>query len=224
MKKLAAEFTGTFLLTFIGAGAMLQSSALGADQVGLLEVALAHALILSVGITALINVSGAHFNPAVTIALAMTGKARWPEVPTYIIAQVAGSLCGALLLVPMFPGEVIDAAKLGTPAPGAAHYDMGFIVLVEIVLTFVLVVSIWGTAVDKRAPSIGGFGIGLTVFCCILVGGPITGAGMNPARVIGPALAGGYWDLHAAYWIGPVVGAVLGSFFYKYLILDEPAE
>jgi glycerol uptake facilitator-like aquaporin len=97
----------------------------------------------------------------------------------------------------------------------------GTLLLVEIVLTFVLAIAIWGTAVDSRSPNVGGFGIGLAVFCDILVGGPISGAAMNPARVLGPALVGGVWDMHAAYWIGPVIGAVLGSVFYKTLIYRD---
>jgi MIP family channel proteins len=216
----AAELVGTFFLTFLGAGAILQTTALGSDGFGLLGVALAHGIALSIAVSAAMNISGGHINPAVTIAMFVGGKVKAGAVPVYVIAQVLGSFLAALVLRSMFSGEVIDAAKLGTPGPGAG-FGMGTVVLVEIVLTFILVVAVWGTAVDRRAPAIGGFGIGLAVFADILVGGPITGAAMNPARVLGPALAGGYWDMHAAYWIGPILGGIAGTLFYKGLILQE---
>jgi aquaporin Z len=123
----------------------------------------------------------------------------------YIIAQCLGSFVGALLLKAIFPADIVAAAGLGTPAP-AAGVSFGMVVFVETILTFLLAFAVWGTAVDPRSPRIGGFGIGLTVLIDILVGGPITGGAMNPARVLGPALAGGGWDAHAAYWIGPDSG------------------
>jgi aquaporin Z len=216
----AAEFVGTFLLTFVGAGVILQTTSLGADGFGLLGVALANGVILSIAVTAAMNVSGAHFNPAVTIALIVCGKCRPLSAPLYVAAQILGAWFAALLLTAMFSAEVVSLARLGTPAP-APGVTWGTLLLVEIVLTFVLAIAIWGTAVDSRSPNVGGFGIGLAVFCDILVGGPISGAAMNPARVLGPALVGGVWDMHAAYWIGPVIGAVLGSVFYKTLIYRD---
>ncbi|MGQ0719951.1 MAG: aquaporin [Candidatus Eiseniibacteriota bacterium] len=216
----AAELVGTFFLTFLGAGAILQATALGEAGFGLLGIALAHGIALSIAVSLAMNVSGGHINPAVTIAMLVGGKVKAGAVPIYLIAQVGGSLLAALVLRSMFSGEVIDAAKLGTPGPGPG-FGMGTVIFVEFVLTFILVVSVWGTAVDKRAPAIGGFGVGLAVFADILVGGPITGAAMNPARVLGPALAGGYWDLHAAYWIGPILGGIAATLFYKGLVLQE---
>ena len=155
-----------------------------------------------------------------TIALVATGKCKGSQAGIYIAAQILGSLVAALLLKAIFASDIVAATGLGTPAP-AAGVTMGKVILVEVLLTFVLAVAIWGTAVDRRAPAIGGFGIGLAVFVDILVGGPITGGAMNPARVLGPAIAGGVWDMHVAYWIGPVVGALLGSFFYKTFIYEE---
>jgi len=219
-KIFAAEFVGTFLLTFVGAGAILQDAALGEAGYGLLGIALAHGIALSIAVSATMNISGAHINPAVTLALVATGKCRPGLAPGYVVSQVLGSLVAALVLKAVFAPEIVAAAGLGTPAP-AAGVSLGKVILVETALTFVLAVSIWGTAIDRRAAPIGGFGIGLAVFADILVGGPITGAAMNPARVLGPAIAGGVWSAHAAYWIGPVVGATLGSFFWKTLVADE---
>jgi glycerol uptake facilitator-like aquaporin len=141
-------------------------------------------------------------------------------VPLYVLAQIVGAAVAAFMVRPIFPAEVVTAAGLGAtvPAPGVS-FEM--VVYIEALLTFLLMVVIWGTAVDARAPKIGGFGIGLAVFVDILLGGPITGASMNPARSLGPALIGGVWDTHAAYWIGPIVGAVAGGLFYKTLLTRE---
>jgi MIP family channel proteins len=220
MSIFAAECVGTFFLTFLGAGAILQTTSMGAEGFGLLGVALAHGIALSIAVSATMNISGGHINPAVTIALVAAGRCKAAAAPIYIAAQVVGSLVAALLLKAVFAADVVASAKLGTPAP-AAGVGMGQVLLLEFLLTFILAVSVWGTAVDARAPKIGGFGIGLAIFADILVGGPITGAAMNPARVLGPAIAGGVWDMHLAYWIGPVAGAVAGSLFYKNFILRE---
>jgi aquaporin Z len=219
-KLFAAEFVGTFFLTFIGAGAILQSTAMGDAGFGLLGIALAHGIALSLAVSATMNITGGHINPAVSVSMVLCGKLPAGKLPLYVIAQVAGSAVAALMLKFMFSPEIVAAAGLGTPAP-AAGVTMAKVIFVEILLTFVLIVSIWGTAVDKRAPAIGGFGVGLAVFMDILVGGPITGAAMNPARVLGPAMVGGVWDMHLAYWVGPIIGAILGGLFWKLFILEE---
>lgn len=214
-----AELVGIFFLTFIGAGAILQSQSMGAAGYGLLGIALAHGVALAVAISATGATSGGHLNPAVTLGLASTGVVSWGIVPVYLAAQILGSTLAAFVLTLVFPPDIVSATGLGTPAP-APGVSFGAVVLIESVMTFLLMFAVWGTAVDKRAPAIGGFGIGLTVFFDILVGGPISGAAMNPARVLGPALVGGVWTMHAAYWIGPVLGAVVASFLYKNLILE----
>jgi MIP family channel proteins len=213
----AAEAVGTFALTFFGAGAILQTTSMGSAGFGLLGVALAHGIALSIAITATAAVSGGHINPAVTIALATAGKVSWPRVPLYVAAQIVGSAFGAFLLTRIFPPDVVASAGLGTPAP-APGVTFANVVFLEAILTFFLAFAVFGTAVDARAPKLGGFAIGLAVFVDILVGGPITGAAMNPARVLGPALVGGVWTMHAAYWIGPILGAVLAALLYKGLL------
>ena len=215
-----AEFLGTFFLTFAGAGSILQSLSMGDAGFGLMGIALAHGIALSIAVSATAAISGGHINPAVTIGLYAAGKVRAGLVPIYVIAQCAGSFLAALALRAIFPGEIVAAASLGTPAP-APGVSFGMVVFVEAILTFFLMLAVWGTAVDPRSPRIGGFGIGLTVLVDILVGGPITGAGMNPARVFGPALAGGGWNAHAAYWIGPVLGAVAASLLYRQFLLEK---
>ncbi len=214
---LLAEAIGTFALCFVGAGAII-------GNVGLVGVALAHGLILSVMISALGPVCGGHFNPAVTIGFMVTGKQEPKMSILYIIAQLVGASIAGWILTIIFSPDVWMKVKLGTPSV-ASGVSFGTAILIEIILTFFLVTSIWGTAVDKRKPDIGGFGIGLTVAADILIGGPLTGASMNPARTFGPALAGGGFDgmNHLVYWIGPIVGGVLAAVIYKnfFMISDD---
>jgi aquaporin Z len=118
----------------------------------------------------------------------------------------------------VFPAAAWQAVQLGTPGLGAG-VSVGTGILVEVVLTFFLVLAVFGTAIDPRAPKIGGFGIGLTVLVDILMGGAISGAAMNPARAFGPALASGIWTNQLVYWIGPIIGAIIAALIYEYIIL-----
>ncbi len=216
IKALVAEFVGTFTLIFVGVGAI----AIGADLVG---VALAHGLALAVMITAVAATSGGHLNPAVTLGLWAAGKFPASGVIGYIVAQLAGAFVGALLIGWALPGVGVVAS--GTPVLGAG-VGVGSAILLEAVLTFFLVFTVLGTAVDKRAPKLGGLLIGLSVTMGILVAGPITGAALNPARHLGPALlAGGefigqFW----IYWVGPVIGGVLAAVIYKAFVEDPSAK
>lgn len=219
-----AELVGTFAFFFIGAGAIC-TDAYTNGGVGLVGIALAHGLALSVMISALGAISGGHFNPAVTIAVTVVGRMKPIQAASYIVAQLLGAvLAGVLLRVifsQIFPEAVTGAAHLGTPGLGK-DVSFGTGVLIEAVLTFFLLLAIYGTAVDDRAPrTIAGFGIGLTVGLDILMGGPLTGAAMNPARAFGPALAAGYWDNHLVYWIGPIVGAVAAAVLYEFAFIER---
>jgi len=212
-----AEFVGTFLFVFIGAGSIITNTYLH-GTVGLIGIALAHGLALSIVVSITAATSGGHINPAVTIGFLVTGRIVRLVGLLYIVAQLLGATLAGLLLQVIFPQNVWQAAQLGTPAlaPGISS---GIGILIEAILTFFLLLAVFGTAVDERAPKIGGFGIGLTVMVDILVGGPLTGAAMNPARTFGPALAGGFWDNNFVYWIGPIIGSVLAALFYEYIIL-----
>jgi MIP family channel proteins len=166
------------------------------------------------------RVSGAHLNPAVTVAPWSIGKIRAPLAIGYIVAQLLGSLLAASLLTSVFDSSVWQAVHLGTPALGSG-VSTGMGLGVEIVLTFMLLFAILGTAVYAKPPiQIGGFGIGLTVFADILVGGPITGASMNPARSFGPAIVSGFTENHWLYWVGPIIGGLIAANIYYYLIAD----
>lgn len=233
VRNLTCEFIGTFALTFIGAGAILTTTWTGGAP-GLVGIALAHGVVLAVVVTATMNLSGGHINPAVTIAMLSTGRIKPGNAIGYIIAQIAGATVAGFFLAFIFNGlaagaggitgaTAIAECSLGTPNFGD-YISPGMAVFVEILLTFLLVFAIFGTAVDGRSPAVAGFGIGLTVMVDILMGGPITGAAMNPARTIGTLIGGGgatsaLWSQHWVYWVGPVVGALIAAFSYDLLIL-----
>lgn len=217
-KSYWAEFLGTFTLCFVGQGAIGVQQLLGAGAGGLLPIAIAHGLALALMISALGATSGGHFNPAVTFGFVVTGRQSWTSAITYWISQLLGALAGSFLLRSVLPGEAGQSTHWGVPMLGAGVTpSMGF--LLEFVLTFFLVTAVWGTAVDERAPRIGGFGIGLTVLMDILVGGPLTGAAMNPARAFGAACASGVWATHWIYWAGPLLGGAAAARVYKQVVL-----
>ncbi len=220
-KKVLAEVVGTFFFFFIGIGSIAGASEAGG--VALLIVALAHGLALSIAITALGPISGAHFNPAVTIGLMMARKISPVLALLYILAQLIGGLAACLALVMVLPRGIWEAFDLGTP--GVATIGTGQAVLLEAVLTFFLILAVFGTAVDARAPKIGGFGIGLTVFVDILVGGPFTGGVMNPARAITPAIVSGLWnDVWWIYWVGPILGGIVAALLYQAIFLPREGD
>jgi len=216
-KPVVAEFIGTFGFVFIGAGSIITNT-LTHGTVGLVGIAFAHGLALALMITIFGATSGGHINPAVTVGFLVTRRITPLLGLLYIVAQLVGATLAGLLLRAIFPQAIWRAAQLGTPnlAPGVSF---GTGVLIEAILTFFLLLAVFGTAVDPRAPKIGGFGIGLTVLVDILVGGPLTGAAMNPARAFGPALAGGFWQNDLVYWIGPIIGAIIAALIYEYVIL-----
>ncbi len=211
-----AELVGTFIFFFIGAGSIVTDSYTH-GAVGLIGIALAHGLVLSVLVSAFGAISGAHFNPAVTVGAWVARKVDASTVILYIIAQLVGGSLAGFLLRGIFPEAAWQAVHLGTPALSVGVSPLVGLVL-EATLTFFLMIAVLGTAMDSMAPKIGGFGIGLTVAVDILVGGPLTGAAMNPARVFGPALAAGFWENHWIYWVGPIAGASFASWLYTRFI------
>jgi aquaporin NIP len=200
-----AEFIGTFALVFFGCGAIAVGH-LPADG-----VALAFGLVIAVMIYALGHVSGAHFNPAVSIGFALGRHFPWPRVATYAVAQVAGATAGALVLrATLGPGVPLGVTHPAGPDSQAVVW--------EAILTFVLMLVITAVATDVRAVGeAAALAIGGAVALGALVGGPVTGASMNPARSIGPALVagdvGGLW----IYVAGPVLGAAAAALLYRYL-------
>ena len=222
-RALLAEACGTFWFFLIGAGAIVTDAANG-NSIGLLGIALAHGLALAVAISSFGAISGGHFNPAVTFALAIAKKHPWGRVPTYVGAQLAGALLAGIVLRVIF-GTIpaaMQASNLGTPTVSASIPILTAI-LIEALLTLFLVWAVFGTAVSPNAPRIAGFGIGLAVTADILLGGPLTGASMNPARWFGPAVASGHLNDAAVHIIGPLLGAAVAGFSYLYFF-GAPAE
>ena len=212
--KCVAEFIATFSLTFIGAGAIMHGGSLA-------EVALAHGLALSMAVYASGHISGAHINPAVTIAMLSRGKISPPAAVGYIIAQLAGAILAALVLNTFFAAFAVEGTKLGATLGSLSDKgDVAAVLVMEIILTFLLVTTIYAVAVDERgAKNVYGFGIGLSVTFGILCGGPLTGASMNPARSFGPALIGGHWDMHWVYWVAPIIGGCLAAWVYDLVLI-----
>jgi MIP family channel proteins len=212
---LVAEAIGTFLFFFIAAGAALAVT--GDPAAALLVVALAHGVVLAVLVSSLGAVSGGHFNPAVTLGLLVAGKIDAAKGLAYGVAQLLGAAAAGYALAYIF-GDVAPAV----PALGA-NVDIVQGIALEAIMTAVLLLAVFGTAVDPRGPKIGGLAIGLAVAVDILFGGGLTGAAMNPARWFGPALAAGTFDNWYVWWIGPFVGAIIVALLYRFLFAP-PAE
>src|SRR5512143_1499715 len=174
-QKMAAEAIGTFALTFIGICAICMNMG------GLTGVALAHGLTIAIMVSAMGHISGGHFNPAITLGVLAGGKISSNDAAAYIAAQLAGAIVGALAALAVIPTGLAEIGKLGTPIPGEG-IGYGAAIITEIITTFFLVLAVFGTAIDTRAPKVGGLFIGLAVAIGILGGGPISGGSMNPAR------------------------------------------
>ncbi len=225
-QKLVAEFIGTFALIFFGAGSICADQFLhstGQGGLGLLGIALAHGLAIGLMVTAIGHISGGHLNPAVTIGFWVTKRLSTFDAILYWIAQLAGAVAAAYLLRTIVPLETWRNAALGTPE--LTHdFIRSYAMVLEAVMTFFLVFVVFATAVDERGAfnKIAGFAIGLTVTMDILMGGPLTGAAMNPARAFGPALAAHHWANHGVYWVGPLAGGFLAGLLYDSLYLKKP--
>ena len=220
-KKLAAEFLGTFAFVLVGAGSAVAARFFGTgDQVSLLIAALANGLGLAVAISATMAVSGGALNPAVTLGLYVGKKLPGRDVLPYMIAEVAGALLAGLALVVSLPSSLGNPVVWGAPTLSSTLTTTQG-TLLELLMTLFLVFAVFGTAVDPRAPKIGGFGIGIAGVADVLLGGPFTGAAMNPARAIGPMLAAGflpsYWYI---YWLGPLAGGVIAALAYRFALSD----
>lgn len=209
-RRSVAEGIGTFFLVLIGAGAAAVDAWSG-GAIGHVGVSLAFAFVVLGMVYATGHISGAHINPAVTLGFWAAGRFPAAGVVPYVTAQCTGAVLAALTLgaVLGWP-EFLGATTPSVPA-GAAFG-------VEALLTFALMFVIIAVATDHRvADGAAGLAIGFTVGFCALMGGPLTGASMNPARSLGPALAEGTWALHGLYWAGPAVGAVAAALSYELL-------
>lgn len=219
IRILTAEFLGTFALVFVSTGVIVTDT-LRPGNVGLLGVALAQATVLAVMVTALMRISGAHFNPAVTVGLWLANRVDAKTAGQYIGTQLVAAVAAAFLVLAIFPQAAVQATQVGVPGI-AAELGMIDAILIEAVLTFFLVSAVFGTVVSSEAPAVGGFGIGVVLLFAVLIGGPLTGAALNPARAFGPALVSGAWTGHAAFWIGPMLGGLVGAVVWDKVLLPK---
>ncbi len=209
-RRLAAELLGTGLLVLIGTGCVM-TNVISQGALGLTGIALTWGFMVTALIATVGSISGAHINPAVTVALAVSGKMPASEAVSYIIAQCAGAALASLILL----ATLGNVANLGGTHPNVAT---GAAFAIEFWLSFVLMATVIGSTADDRW---GGGGaavvIGMAVALDVLMGGPLTGASMNPARSFGPALIGQRWELHWLYWAAPIAGMSSAALLLRWL-------
>ena len=219
-----AEFLGTALFVFMGVATAVTTEDMIAGEsavVRLVAVAFAFGLAIALVVAALGRFSGAHVNPAVTLAALATGKIEVRQAPLYVVSQLSGAIAGSALVLLVTPG---DAGPLGATTPGSG-VNIGMGLVTEGILTFFLMFVIFASAIDPKGPApMAPMLIGLAVAVGILAGGGLTGGSMNPARSFGPAVIGGEWQDHWVYWVGPITGAIVAAVVYTQVFLKgDPA-
>jgi MIP family channel proteins len=215
-RRSIAEAFGTFALVFAGCGAIITNTE-RAGALGVVGVSLVFGLVILAAIAAFGHLSGAHFNPAVTISFLLTRHLPRRDAASYIAAQLVGATVAALVLWLVWPAK---PANLGATVPSIA---VGRAVIVEAVMTAMLMVVILSVATDTRAAGApAAIAIGATIALDALFGGPLTGASMNPARSFAPALVSGEWRDFWVYLAGPFVGGTLGAFAYQFVRGGHP--
>ncbi|GJP66371.1 hypothetical protein CLOP_g23304 [Closterium sp. NIES-67] len=214
-----AEMFGTMFFVFVGVGSVAVSSEFvqGLDVVRILSIGIAHGLALVVAVGAASGISGGHINPAVTISMLVVGLVDVITAAAYVAAQLIGAVCGAGLVKAITPAS--RHVALGAHTLGAG-VSVGQGVLTEIILSALLVYAVFAAAVDPKGPAhLAPVLIGFSVLVDHIVGVPLTGASMNPARSFGAAVWAGVWDNHWIYWFGTIVGACVVSIAYCLVFL-----
>ncbi|CAN4079897.1 unnamed protein product [Withania somnifera] len=210
VQKLIAEVLGTYFVIFAGCGSVVVNKLYG--NVTFPGICVTWGLIVMVMVYTLGHVSGAHFNPAVTITFTIFGRQPWKEAPLYIIAQFIGAILASGTLALMF--DVTPQAYFGTVPAGSNAQSLS----IEIIISFLLMFVICGVATDERAMGqFGGLAVGMTITLNVFVAGPISGASMNPARSIGPAIVKHVYKGLWVYVVGPIVGTIAGAFVYNFI-------
>lgn len=214
-RALLAEFVGTFAIVFIAVGAVTADSITN-GALGLTGIALAYGLSYGVMVTVTMAISGGHLNPAVSFGVLLSGNMNVGTYIGYVVAQCIGAVAASSLLVKAISPLDLASVNYGITAVGESA-TAGMATITEIVLTFMLVLAVYGTIVDKRAPKLGGLFVGLAVIAGTFMGGPISGAAMNPARWLGSAVISGDFVDWWVYVIGPLAGAALASVTWSFL-------
>ncbi|MDO6813440.1 MIP/aquaporin family protein [Tenacibaculum soleae] len=211
MKKYVSELIGTFALVFCGTGAMTVSEITGGTDLTHTGIAITWGLIVMAMIYAFGEISGAHFNPAVTIAFAFAKKFSWKEVPKYIIAQLIGAILASCILWVLFPASEYYGATIPSIEPWRAF-------ILEFLLTFFLMLTIINVSTgSKEVGVMAGIAIGGVVLLEAMFAGPMTKASMNPARSIAPAIVSGHYEYLWLYVLAPILGALLAVVSCKFV-------
>ena len=221
-----AEAIGTYALVFFGPLSITIAIAVFGLSLGpeaLLIISLGHGAVIGIMVYAFGHISGTHINPVVTIAMLVTRRIKVSDGAGYIGSQLVGAVAASATLaalMPKYASQVNFGVQIGPSEFLEGSASAGF--AVEAILTFFLVTTIFLVAVHKKAAAgFAGAAIGAMIFLLHLVGVPLTGASMNPARTFGPALVSGFWDFHWMYWAGPIVGAVVAAFIMNYVFVKK---
>ncbi|XP_051123326.1 aquaporin TIP3-1-like [Andrographis paniculata] len=221
VKATLSEFFSTLIFVFAGEGSILALDKIykdtGVGASGQVVIALAHALSLFAAVASSMNVSGGHVNPAVTFGALVGGRVSLLRAVFYWIAQLLGAVVASLLLRLATNGRPVGFSL----AAGVGGWNA---LLMEVIMTFGLVYTVYATAIDPKRGSLGTIAplaIAFIVGANVLVGGPFEGASMNPARAFGPALVGWRWRDHWIYWLGPFVGAALAAVVYEFGVIQS---
>lgn len=227
VQKWSAEFIGTLWLTLGGCGSAVLAAAFPEIGIGLVGVSLAFGLTVVTGAYALGPISGGHFNPAVSVGLAMGGRFAWAELPGYVIAQVLGGVVGGGILYVIATGKAgADLGGFATNGFGAhspGGYDLSAAVLTEVVMTALFLVVILGATAQRAAAGFAGLAIGLCLTLIHLISIPVTNTSVNPARSTGVAVFGPDIAMNQLwlFWVAPIVGAIIGAVIYKSLLANR---
>jgi aquaporin-4 len=224
-----AEAIATYALVFFGPLAIILAAVAfgtGLSIQAIVMISLAHGAAIGLMVYTFGHVSGAHINPAVTISMLVTRRIGIKDGIAYIVFQLIGAIAAAASLKAILPdlGAKVNFGTQGGPSELLNHSALSGLA-VEIILTFFLVTVIFMTAVHKKAPAgMYGLAIGGMIFLIHLVGVPLTGASVNPARTFGPALISGYWDYHWIYWAGPIIGAIIAGLIMNYVFVKKAEQ
>ncbi|XP_076155114.1 aquaporin-8a.1 [Alosa pseudoharengus] len=213
-----AELLGSTLFIFAGCCSVIGNAGIS----GSVQPALAHGLALAIAIAIFGEISGGHFNPAVSVSVYLVGGLEVILLAPYIIVQLCGGMIGAALAKLIFPDESFQFATGAAFNAVQTNATIGRATVAEMLMTLILTLVVCMGAINKRTRSpLAPFCIGLTVTANILAGGAVSGACMNPARALGPAVAANYWTYHWIYWVGPLAGALLTVSFVRLLMGDQ---
>jgi len=220
--RLVAECFGTYMLVFFGTGALLVN-AFPKANFGMLGVAFAFGIAYAIAVSATMGISGGHLNPAVTAGMLAVRRIDARTAVLYIVAQLLGAVLASFTLKLVLPVGVTKVLSLGAPAI-ATTITLGQAIAIEAILTFFLMSAFLGTVVSPVAPKVAGFGVGLALFIGVLVGGPVAGGALNPARAFAPALVSGQWISQGVFWVGPILGAVVAAFLWEKLLFPKATD